>query len=70
MCARAGLTCLRACADSSAMEVGVEALAVEGLVWYPDPSVQAHARTRITACACGKEGSGEMMAFARAKAGM
>ena len=30
------------------------------LVWYPDPSVQAHARTRITACACGKEGSGEM----------
>ena len=24
------------------------------LVWYPDPSVQAHARTRITACACGK----------------
>ena len=26
----------------------------------PDPSVQAHARTRITACACGKEGSGEM----------
>ena len=31
------------------------------LVWYPDPSVQAHARTRITACACGKEGSGEMV---------
>ena len=26
----------------------------------PDPSVQAHARTRITACACGKEGSGEI----------
>ena len=23
---------------------------------FPDPSVQAHARTRITACACGKEG--------------
>ena len=31
------------------------------LVWYPDPSVQAHARTRITVCACGKEGSGEMV---------
>ena len=30
------------------------------LVWYPAPSVQAHARIRITACACGKEGSGEM----------
>ena len=28
------------------------------LVWYPDPSVQAHARTRITACACGKEMDG------------
>ena len=31
------------------------------LVWYPAPSVQAHARIRITACACGKEGSGEMV---------
>ena len=36
-------------------------LAYVTLVWYPDPSVQAHARTRITACACGKEGSGEMV---------
>ena len=38
----------------------VNRLASRSLVWYPDPSVQAHARTRITACACGKEGSGEM----------
>ena len=35
-------------------------LASRSLVWYPAPSVQAHARIRITACACGKEGSGEM----------
>ena len=35
-------------------------LACYTLVWYPAPSVQAHARIRITACACGKEGSGEM----------
>ena len=33
------------------------------LVWDPDPSVKAHARA-------GKEGSGEMDGFARAKAGM
>ena len=34
------------------------------VVWYPAPSVQAHARIRITACACGKEGSGEMVVSA------
>ena len=37
------------------------------IVWYPDPSVQAHARTRITACACGKEGSGEMDGLRKGK---
>ena len=36
------------------------------VVWYPDPSVQAHARTRITACACGKEGLGKWYTLARA----
>ena len=33
----------------------------KAVVWYPAPSVQAHARIRIAACACGKEGSGEMV---------
>ena len=29
------------------------------LVWSLDPSIHAHTRTRLTACASGKEGSGQ-----------
>ena len=30
-----------------------------GVVWSPDPSIHAYTRTRLTACASGKEGSGQ-----------
>ena len=48
--------CLAAAGETAVRGRSYECLAAAGetVVWYPDPSVQAHARTRITTCACGK----------------